>query len=302
MPSLHDAVLKTIAYLDLFDFAPTVLDVERWLLQTDESHTVSGIKGILETHPHIQHAEGFYFLKGRDKLVQIRKKKYNWTEQKWKRAHRYLRLLAAMPYVDGIWLVNSMGWENARQSSDIDLLIVVRPGHIWSTRFWTTAVMKLLRQRPHEQSNECAICLSLYISADTLNLQPYRLNEQDIHYAFWTNQCYPLYDNGFYKKFQEQNRWLKNIFSALRWSQTVERREIVLPPIGHMFKRIMQTLCNEWLLKKLQWSIMPYKLRSLANQDQRVVMNDHILKLHTNDTRKERQEEWEQRCRELLAL
>jgi hypothetical protein len=302
MTPLPEATIKTLAYLDLFDFAPTLLDLERWLLKTDLPHTLSDIQRTLNHDVRIEHVDGFYFLRGRSELVQARKHKYSWTEQKWKRTRRYVRLLAAMPYVDGVWLVNSMGWENARQSSDIDLLIVARPGRIWSARFWTTAVMKLLRQRPHEQVNERAICLSLYVAADALNLQPYRLSAHDIHYTFWVNQCYPLYDRGAYAAFQQQNSWLQEIFDNVQWSQTMERRNIRLSPFANGCKKILQLFCNERLLKKIQWRILPNQLRALANHDQQVVMNDHILKLHTNDTRRQKHTEWEERLRTLEQI
>ncbi len=299
MRTLNHAVLKTLAYLDLFDFAPSLLELERWLLRTDEPHTATDIQHVLESDPHIHCAEGFYFLTDRDQLVALRKQKYRLSEEKWKRTRRYLRLVAVMPFVDGVWLINSMGWENARERSDVDLLIVARPGHIWSARLWTTAVMKLLRQRPHEQSEDRAICLSLYISADHLNLEPYRLQSGDIHYSFWVNQCYPLYDTGQYEKFQQHNAWLKKVFAQPRWPHTIERRMIRLTAAERAIKRLLELCSNEQLFKKIQWRILPNNLRAMANQDQRVVMNDTILKLHTNDRRQQKQQQWEERLRAL---
>jgi len=299
---LSDSLLKTIAYFDLCDFAPTLLDIERWLLKTDKLHTLSDIKSALASHPKIASKEGFYFLRGREALVTLRKQKYSWTEQKWKRARRYIRFLACMPYVEGIWLVNSMGWENAKQQSDIDLLIVTTPGHIWSARFWTTAMMRLLRQRPHEQLQDRALCLSLYVSADSLNLQPYQLTQNDIHYQFWANQCSPLYDNGHYAQFVQQNAWLTEAFSSLKWTEKTERRTITLRRPERLLKYLLRLLCNEHLLEKIQWRILPQVLRSQANTDTHVVMNNSILKLHTNDTREQRQLQWEQHMQTLQHL
>ena len=299
MLSLKDAIIQTIAYFDLFEYAPTLLDIERWLLKTDESHTLSNIRRALKNDLRIQQCEGLYILRGREALTQTRKHKYTWTEQKWKRTKRYIRLLASMPYVEGIFLVNSMGWHNARQSSDIDLLIVTTPGHIWSARFWTTVAMKLLRQRPHEQANERALCLSLYVAADRLNLEPYRLSKADIHYTFWVNQCYPLYDSGQYTQFTHENGWIRDTFSNIRWASQSERRTITLSRVERMLQYVRRIACNEWLLKKIQLHILPEKLRTLANTDQRVVMNEHILKLHTNDTREQRQHDWAERVNTL---
>jgi hypothetical protein len=302
MDSLKTAVIKTLAYFDVFDYAPTLLDIDRWLLKTEVPHTLNDIKTILDADARVQNVEGFYVLSGRGQLAQLRKHKYTWTDEKWKRTQRYIRLLACMPYVESICLVNSMGWENARAASDIDVLIVATPGHIWSARFWTTALMKILRQRPHEQSQDRAVCLSLYVAADQLNLQPYRLGNDDIHYTVWVNQCYPVFDSGRYTQYTQENRWVDATFSHLRWSQGSERRAITLTRTQKILKRLLRLICNERLFKSIQWRIMPEGLRTLANTDQRVVMNEAILKLHTNDTREQRQEMWEQRVQQLEHL
>lgn len=322
MERIADAAIHTLAYFDLFDYAPTLLDMHRWLLGTNDGPRTAGtstpqpsvadIARALAQDQRVQNVDGFYVLAGREHLAELRKRKYAWTEEKWKRTQRYIRLIASMPYVEGIGLVNSMAWSNARATSDIDLLIVTTPGHIWSARFWTTALMKLLRKRPHENAHH-ALCLSLYVAADRLNLQPYRLNNADIHYTFWVNQCYPIFGGGngddhgteWYADYIAQNAWVNDTFARTHWYGGSQRRAVTLSAPRKIAKRLLRGLCNERLLKMLQWRMMPKALRTAAangDQDRRVVINDHILKLHTNDTRVERQHAWQQRVRQLEQL
>jgi len=42
---------------------------------------------------------------------------------------------------------------------------------------------------------------------------------------------------------------------------------------------------------------MPTRLKQLANTDNRVVLNDYILKFHDNDHRQELQQEWAKRIK-----
>lgn len=303
---LKESVYRTLVYFDLFDFAPTLLEIEKWLLKSnsiDHTPPLSTIQAQLENDRRIDHLEGFYFLHHRSALVQLRKEKYNCTDQKWKHAKKYIRLLAMMPYVEAIWLANSMGWGNANQHSDIDLLIITSPNHIWSARFFTTGLMKFFRQRPDEQEEEKAICLSLYLSAQHLSMEEYKIGETDIHYSFWATQFYPVYENerngqNEFENYKKTNLWLKTIFTDPKWTIPILRRTIHQTTAEYFIKRFLQYFCNESLLKRLQITIMPETLMTMANRDNRVVMNDSILKLHTNDTREEQQREWEKRIRQ----
>ncbi len=293
------AAYETILYFDLFDFAPNLLEIEKWLLAAGRTPgTLYQLKHEIDTLPQVSHEQGFYFLNGRNNLVQLRKQKYDFTEAKWKRAKPFLRLLSALPYVEAIWLANSMGWNNAKQSSDIDLIIVTTPGHIWTARFFTTALMKILRQRPHEQSMDKAICLSFYMSRDHLNVEPYKIGEEDIHYSFWSAQFYPIYDpENLYEQYKKENGWTNEIFSHLEWTAPTTRRTIHIGTVARIFKALLRALAPEKLLKNFQLRILPEQLREMANEDNRVVINDHILKLHTNDQRERQHEEWKRRLR-----
>lgn len=290
-----------MVYFDLFDFAPAVAEIERWLLayerETESApRLLSTIRDILESDDRIESREGFYFLCGRSELANLRKTKYDYTDQKWKRVRPFIRLLSAMPGVRAVWLANSVAWANAREQSDIDVVIVAAPGAIWTARFFTAGLMKLLRQRPEEQEHAKAICLSFYISQDHLNLEPYKIPAADIHFAFWATQMYPLYDpHNLYVRYQEANPWLNTIFAHHRWNIPIPRRQITISRPAKWIKRILEACAPESLLRRLQWRILPERLRTIANQDQRVILNNQMIKLHDNDQRAHIQALWEQR-------
>ncbi len=295
MQTRESAITATIQYFDTFDFAPTLLEVEKWLLKNESpSPTLAEIQHILDTNPAIKNKQGYYFLAGQEALVQTRKQKYDYTDQKWKHAKPFLNILALMPHVKAIWFSNSMGWGNAKKSSDIDLIIVTTPKRIWSARFFTTALMKILRQRPHEQQEEKALCLSFFMTDDHFNLQQYKIGPDDVHFTFWATQFYPVYDpENLFDTYKRNNAWINESFTNLHWTTTIQGRNITLGPIGRTIKKILELFSPESLLRKIQMRIMPDKIKNMANKDNRVVINDHILKLHTNDRRIEQQTLWE---------
>ncbi|PIW36668.1 MAG: hypothetical protein COW24_03845 [Candidatus Kerfeldbacteria bacterium CG15_BIG_FIL_POST_REV_8_21_14_020_45_12] len=303
MTTLTQQLHSTVLYFDMFDFAPTLLELERWLLaspnSTDKAVVSLGeIAGTLATDPRITSAEGFYFLTNRMDLVRLRKDKYNNVDSKWKHAKPYLRILAIMPGIEGIWLTNSMGWGNARKTSDIDLFIITTPGKIWSARFFTTAFMKIFKQRPHEQSEEKAICLSMYLSSDHLNVKTYKIGADDIPFTFWVNQIYPIYDNGHFEKFKSANEWISAYFQQNQWLKPINRRLIKPTRFELGIKKFLTLISVESLMRSLQLRMLPPILKNMANEDNRVVINDKILKLHTNDRRDRQQLKWERRLHE----
>ncbi|MFH1426283.1 MAG: hypothetical protein ABIG66_02510 [Candidatus Kerfeldbacteria bacterium] len=294
--TLQEAAYRTIVYFDMFDFAPTLLEIEKWMLHHGQGpSSLSFLKKTIESDERISHKDGFYFLRGDEELTRARLKRYDYTDEKWKHARPYIKLLAMMPHVRAIWLANAMGWGNARENSDIDLFIVTTPGKIWSARFFTTALLKLLRQRPFETEDRKAICLSMYAAENALNMEPYKIAENDIHFSFWAAQFYPVYDSGSYLMYKDSNRWLNDVFEHLYWTEPARRRMVRLPIAMRIIKGLLSLFALERLLKMVQLAIMPLTLKDMANKDNRVVTNDQILKLHTNDKRAEQQRIYEQR-------
>ncbi len=301
MKLLQQQLHNTLLYFDMFDFAPTLLELEKWLITkkySTQKLQLSTLQKALSNDPRITEKEGFFFINGRKQLVQKRKTKYNFTDKKWKHARPFLRLIALMPGVQGIWLTNSMGWGNAQKNSDVDLFIITAPGKIWTTRFFTTALMKIFQQRPHEQDEEKAICLSMYLSANHLNIETYKIGKEDIHFTYWSNQIYPIYDTGQFEQFQGANPWLNDAFEKIEWIHPIERRKIQLSWPEHFLKKAISLIHIEKTLQRIQLHILPEKIKKMANEDNRVVINDNILKLHTNDKRSEQQQQWKQKINE----
>jgi predicted nucleotidyltransferase len=301
----------TLAYFDCIDYAPTTLEIQQWLLRPTISvgaqnleplQSVGAIEVALHSLSAVTCTAGVWTMAGRETLAQTRNRSYDATETKWKRVCPFLKLLAACPGVEAIWLCNSMGWGAAKPDSDIDLCIITTPGKLWSTRFITTALMALLRQRPGEQRRDRAICLSFYMTADHLNLAPLALTPHDIHFAFWTTQMYPVYDpHNIFTRYQAVNTtWLSGYFNNLQWSQPNPRRGINRhTAITNIIKPFIR-LPLESVLKKMQWKFLPTHLRQLANKDQRVVLTDYVLKFHDNDNRAQLERTWRQRAGDLL--
>jgi predicted nucleotidyltransferase len=298
--NLEKSILATIAYFDVFNYPLTVAEIWKWLYSKEESRdgslTIGEIWKILENNQSLKSLvnsyRGFYFLKNRDDLVEVREVRYVLAMKKIKRARRVAKFLKFIPGIKMIALCNSLAWTNAREESDIDFFIVTGKNKIWTARFWAAGFLQIFGLRPSKKNTRDKICLSFFADYDSLNLESLTTGSPDIYLIYWVAQLQPLFDRGgMYNKFWQANAWIKkflpNVFPRDGINEVSENRPVKIG-LGEKFFR--------WLQLKL----MPKNLKDMANRDGRVVVSDHILKFHANDRREEYKKIWEEKMANLV--
>jgi len=173
MDPLQSSILKTLTYFDLFDYPLTLLEIQKWLWRENEND-LEKIQKTLDKSPQIDSREGFYFLQGRSDIVRQRKNRYVVAQKKFKKRLSYIRLLTWLPHVKAIFVVNNLAIANAGINSDIDLMIISQDDKIWTTRMFTTTLMKIFGLRPTQKKNKDQLCLSIYLTESNLDLEKYK--------------------------------------------------------------------------------------------------------------------------------
>ncbi len=245
---------------------------------------------------------GYYFLSGREELVETRRCRLLISENKLKIARRAARIVRSVPFLKAIFVCNTVGAEQATEDSDIDFFIVTEKNRIWIARLWVTFLLGLFRLRRVNNRIKNKICLSFYVTADSLNLANLRVVDDDIHFAYWINQMLPLYDpENYYAKFLQANSWTKkylpNIKSEKMSSYIFKISESKL---GRVWKRAWEKMWTgaygdliNGEAKKIQISKMKFSGKKIVRgEDKGVVISDQILKFHEKDTRLEYREAW----------
>lgn len=157
-----------------------------------------------EIKKYIDEFRGFYFLKGREKLVEQRTESNKISNRKLKVARKIIFWLRMVPFVKMIAVAGRVGAKNSRIGSDIDMLIIFKHGKIFTGRFLATALVHLLGQRRHEDKIANRICFNHFIT-DKLEVCVQDLYSSH-NYIFVT----PLYGGEIFGKFLEKNAWIKN--------------------------------------------------------------------------------------------
>ncbi len=297
MTPLQRSIITTLAYFDLFDYPLTLTELQHYLWQAPSDSTVEQITAAIAHLPQLQIQQGLVMFHDRTQLVTVRSNRYLESERKFKKRLPYIQLLTYLPGIQAIFIVNSLAYYNATENSDIDLLIITTPGKIWSTRFFTTVLAKLLRLRPRPGYTKDTLCLSFYVTSDALELTKLSRNHQDAHQAYWLSQVYPVYDpDHLTMKLFSANTWLKILLPNHLVPIVHPERSIQQTWLQRFSQMILSVFSWEQLLKKLQLNILPAKLKTLnAQPEQIVLLSDTLLKFHTHDPRTELEKKWKER-------
>ena len=130
MKPLEQLILSTLVYYDIFDYPLTLVEIHRNLLRVKPQETcelktynLHDIKDCLSGRilkNITQEKKGFFFLKGKDRIVETRLNRYVLAKDKYDKAQKIVRMLSHVPFVRAILACNSIAYNNTKDKSDVD--------------------------------------------------------------------------------------------------------------------------------------------------------------------------------------
>lgn len=302
------AILRTLAYFELADFPLTEEELRLYLwVQTAGVASPPPLLKTWKDSARIATLSGYYFLPGREELVERRREAMTITELKLRRARRAAKFIRSVPFLRAIFVCNSVGAGRAKPESDIDYFIIAEKKRIWITRFFTNLILRLFGLRTHGEHQRDRICLSFYVDAAHLNLAPWRIADDDIHFAYWLNQMVPVYDpDNYYEKFLTANDWTKKFLPNFGLpARVISKRSGGRS--GKIWKKTWEAMWRggygdliENQAKWFQLAKMKLSLKEKAKlADYGVVITDGVIKLHEHDTRRAYRERWRELVKEI---
>ncbi|MCK5320715.1 hypothetical protein KAJ61_05005 [Candidatus Parcubacteria bacterium] len=301
--NIKEAILKTIAFFDMFDYPLTPFEI--WTFCGIKCEINEILEALNNNNLPLKTKYGFYFLNNRSEIVDIRQMRYNYANRKFKRALKIARLFKIIPWIKMIAVGNSIGANNLRDDSDIDFFIITEAKRIWVTRWFCVGLAKFLNLRPQPLKKRDTICLSFYITDDNLELKKLMLPENKIHdvyFVYWLANLVPIYNkDNSYLKLINANVWLKECLPNWLPAYSGRARDVG-SSFSDFYRDFIDMLIGgaDSLLKKIQLRIMPNVLHRQMNIDTRVVVNDKILKLYVNDRREEFRGKYVLKLREIF--
>jgi hypothetical protein len=207
---LEVAILRTVAYADLFDYPLTVPEVHRYLVGM--AVPLSAVREALEdprlSGHRLARSRGYVTLPGREQLVERRLYREAVSARMWGKGARYGRAIASLPYVRLVAVTGTLAVNNMEPGQDIDYLIVTTPHRVWLARLHILIFVRLGRLE------KLTICPNYVLSSSVLSQF-----EPSLFAAHELAQMIPLFGLDTYQELLQANAWaqsyLPNAFVAL---------------------------------------------------------------------------------------
>ncbi|MDD4476988.1 MAG: hypothetical protein PHY40_02405 [Patescibacteria group bacterium] len=294
---LKSSIIQTLSYFNFFDYPLTKEELFEFLWRPPRVSYEDFLNELekIKNENSVETKCGYYFLPGRNEITEKRRAALVESEIKIKIAKRAIKKIRSIPFLRAVFVCNSVGAEEATKESDIDFLIVAARGRVWIVRFFANLILRVFGMRTYGSKQADKICLSFFIDEDNLDLSRCRIEEDDIHFAYWTRRMIPLYDPlNYYQKFLNANNWVEKflpyIFKEANFTSRVSVSDTLFAVCWKKawekmwavaYGNMIEKQAREWQLAKIKFSV---KEKAVAG-DKGVIFGDGIIKLHENDCR-----------------
>jgi hypothetical protein len=252
---LAAAIVRTLNYADLFDYAMTPDEVFQFLIGVRT--TRAEVDAVLNDHSRlngsVSRVEGFLTLPQRQTLIAARHRLRAAAHRQFPRALIYARLLAHLPFVRMVALTGGLAMENARDN-DIDYFIVTAPGRLWMVRGMAVALVRLARP------------LGDYLCPNYLLAENHLvIDDRNLYTAHEVVQMIPLYGLDVYRQMCALNQWIIDFLPNADGIHA-RRSEDPLPRVGGWFKQVAERMLGGALGDRVEHWEMKRKIAKLSLQ------------------------------------
>jgi hypothetical protein len=197
-PLITEAILRTVAYADVFDYPLTPIELHRYLAGAPASpgELAAPLTSELGRGGRLSYMDGYFCLHGREGLVELRRERAERSARLLPRAIAYGRLLAALPFVRLVALTGSLAVGNSAAAGDIDYLVVTAPGRVWLCRGLAVLLVRWAAGWGDR------LCPNYFLAENSLRIEP-----QDLYRAHELAQMAPLSGRSTYARMRLENSW-----------------------------------------------------------------------------------------------
>ena len=217
--TLARATLETLAYSDIFDYPLRLNELHRYLSVRAEIEQLSQVLDLLNGQVGV--IDDFYFLAGREQIVETRKQRNIHSQKLMDRALRYGRILGALPFIRMVVLTGSLAVLNSTKDADFDYMLITAPNRVWTARAFALLFNRVTRLFGY------TLCPNLIVSENAL---PW--STHDLYSARELCQMIPIRGMDVYRKLLDVNQWTQDFLPNVKQtSEVFETSEVLLQNI-----------------------------------------------------------------------
>lgn len=293
---MRNSILATVVYYDIFEYPLTLLEVYKFLVNPTRVHKLAGglgeisigdVSGELDRLVNskiLGEKDGFYFLKGRDELYPLRMERYKLADRKWKKFLKQIKYLSLAPYLEGVFASGSMAINNTTEESDFDVLIISKPGRLYTCRLflWLISSMIGSRRKRDQKIAPDKLCFNHYLTDGNLKM---------VHQSIFNAQTYinlkpVMIAPEMVERFFAANFWLNDYAYNFKIQKDFSRRSVKAPVIFRSVARISESLLSSYpgnILENFLKRFQQKRIRinpATYEPGGRVVFNERELEFH----------------------
>lgn len=201
LSALQRAVLLTVLYADLFDYPLREDELyDRLVLRRADRHSVRTSTASL-TDRYLSLFEGYVTWKGREHLIDARRRRSESSAHLWETARRYAAWLSRVPFVRMVAVSGSLAVHNAEQGGDVDLFCITESNRLWIARLFIVPMSKCTRVFGGVFPEY--MCPNYLVTLDTLEVP-----DRNLFTAHEVVQAVPLTGAPTHHRFLRSNTWV----------------------------------------------------------------------------------------------
>lgn len=199
------AIVATLLYYDLFFYPLRADELVRFVHRCGTDGNVTPDE-LAQRSDWWETREAFWFLRGREHLVERRVQLQAVSVEKINQARRWATRLQILPGVRFIGITGSLAMANAQPHDDIDLLVITARERLWLTRalvLSTLLAFGVKRADDDRPAHPNLICANIFLSEADLHIP-----DHNLFIAHEICQMLPLLGAETYTRFIQANRWV----------------------------------------------------------------------------------------------
>ena len=247
--NLSRAILHTIAYADVFDYPLTAREAHRYL--TGARASLEEVDRALADAALFARVGEYFTLCGREGIVLTRRQRGEIASRLWRKAIRYGRLIASLPFVRMAAVTGSLAMDNTEAGKDVDYLLVTQPGRLWTVRAMTLALARLARLE------RVRLCPNYLLTTNALEL-----GDHSVYAAHELAQMIPLSGMEVYAQMRRLNAWTEDVLPNAQGAPSTSH----LVKIPTRLQRLLEWIFNLLRVDRFEKWEMNRKIQKLTRE------------------------------------
>jgi len=192
-------LLKPILYFSLFKYPLTEEEIFNFSKAESKEQIKLDLNELVNNNI-IYKIDDFYLMENDETLIKRRLEGNKMAKNIYQKALKVSRLISKFPYVECVGISGSLSKGYYDDDGDIDFFIITSPKRLWIARTFLILYKKLFLLNSRKY-----FCVNYFISSNALEIE-----EKNIFTATELTTLLPMFGNGSFHKFYDENKWVEN--------------------------------------------------------------------------------------------